>query len=182
MGELREVLPDEFLLKQFVKAGLDSESIFSTGKKRGTRYYAKGKVPTIVEDKIEPKKTEVDDYADSLEHSDLDLWLKSPKPIPGQGVFTKLMKFGKDDNKLNSFFKAGMVTETFYVQHDKVKKCNVIKEKSSHTIYNRIGIKQIGRKYIVQKFNSHSNNMEVESFDDYEDLREYLRILFSGVA
>lgn len=179
-GELKELFQDESLIKQFLKAGIDSGSIFTEGKKRGTRYYAKGMVPTIV-DKPEPKKTEVDDYADSLEHSDVETYLKSDKPIPGQGVFTKVMKFGKDDNKLSSFLKSGVVVEQFYVQYSKEEKKNVVVEKTSHTVYNKIGIKQIGRKFILQKSNSHDNTIEAETFLDYEDLREHLRVLFSGV-
>lgn len=179
-GELKQFFTDESLLKQFLKAGLDSGSIFTEGKKRGTRYYAKG--ATVIAAPIkEPKKTEVDDYADSLDSSDVEVWLKSDKPIPGQGVFTKIMKFGKDEPKLTSFLKSGVVIEQSYVQWSKELKRNIVVEKSSHTIYNKIGIKQEGRKFILQKYNSHNNNIEAETFGDYEDLREHLRILFSGV-
>lgn len=179
-GELKEFFNDESLLKQFLKAGIDSGSIVVEGKKRGTRYYAKG--ATIIAAPVkEPKKTEVDDYADSLDSSDAEAWLKSSKPISGQGVFTKVMKFGKDENKLSAFLKSGVVVEQTYIQWNKEQKCNVVVEKKSHTIYNKIGIKQEGRKFILQKYNSHNNNIEAETFGDYEDLREHLRILFSGV-
>jgi len=178
MGELREVLPDEFLLKQFVKAGLDSESIFSEGKKRGTRYYAKGMAVTTVKQETPKKQEEV--YEDTLEHSDLDAWLKSDKPIPGQGVFTKKVKFGKDDDKLTSFLKAGVVVDQFYVSYDKVAKKNVVVAKVSQTVYNRIGFRQIGRKFSIQKYNTHNGSFVVETFDGYEEFREHLRVLLAG--
>lgn len=179
-GELKEFFNDESLLKQFLKAGIDNEQIFTQGKKRGTRYYAKG-ASVIVAPIKEPKKTEVDDYADSLEHTDIDQYLKSDKPMAGQGVFTKVIKFGKDDNKLSSFLKSGVVVEQSYIQWSKEEKRNIVVEKASHTIYNKIGIKQEGRKFILQKYNSHNNHIEAETFGDYEDMREHLRILFAGV-
>jgi hypothetical protein len=177
MGELKELFEDESLLKQYIKSGLNNDEIFTEGKKRGTRYYVKGIEPV----KPEPKKeSEVEEFADSLDHSELESILKSDKPVSGEGVFCNIMKFGKDDKDLVSFFKSGSVIEQNFVRYDKVKKKNVIGQKISRTVYNKMGIKQIGRKFIINKYNTHTESFEVETFDDYEDMREYLRILFSG--
>ena len=81
-----------------------------------------------------------------------------------------------------SFIKSGVVIEQYYIQYDKQEKANVVTEKNTHTIYNKIGIKQEGRKFILQKYNTHNHSFEVETFRDYEDLREHLRVLFVGVS
>lgn len=175
MSELKEVCPED-ALKQFLKTGLESGEIFTEGKKRGTRYYAKGATPVVKATKEKP--SEVEEYANSLEHEDLDFYLKSDKPIPGQGVFTKVINFGKDDDNITSFLKAGVVIEQYYIQYDKIQKKNIIAQKTTHTIYNRIGIRQQGRNFILQKFYSHGNTIKVESFKNYEDLREQIRALF----
>jgi hypothetical protein len=159
MQELKEELVDEVAIKQFLKLAIDTGQVFVEGKKRGSRYYAKGKTP----------ESEAD-YQTS------EACLTSEKPIIGEAVFTKI---GNIESPLRGvgFLRGGKSVEQTFVQYDPKIKKNIVTNEMKHTTFNSIALRREGRNYvmIVSDLTDKQNSSE-ETFKTYEDLRENLRV------
>ena len=188
LGELKNTFGNEDQIRHFVKLGLENDLIFMTGKKRGTRYYAKGKVPNNnisnntennkTSKKENKKKDEETVYVPDFDvTTNVNVFLQSDKPIPGQGVVTDVTTFGeKDTENIKKFLSAGTLIKTTYISWNKNLKRNVITEVSEHKIYNKIGVKcEDSHNFIFEKIHSKNGNKEQKLFKDYEEFREYLR-------
>lgn len=148
LSEIVDALKDEAAVKQFLKVAINNGDIFISGKKRGAKYYAKGK---IIESDTE-------------------------KPVVGEAVFTKTNSI-TTTTKGVKFLKGGIHLKQQYVQYDsKTKKNVVIRELDNH-IFNSIAIRREGRNYVmvINDLNNKKNSSE-EAFKTYEDLRENLRV------
>ena len=174
-SELREVFQNEDEIKQFVKAGISNEVMFTTGLKRGTRYYAKGKVPHKSVEKPTPKQ---EDYESDLEiTTDMNVYLQSDKPISGQAVISDIACFGeKDTNNIKKFLMSGVSNRSHYIEWDKALKRNVVVQVIEHKIYNKISIRNEGRSnFVFEKVYAKDAKKETRTFGDYEEMREFLR-------
>jgi hypothetical protein len=121
-SDLRDVFKDENEIKNFIKSGLDLGLINKIGEKRGTRYFV-GNPPIITKTDIIPTKTikkskEEDDETD-LEHNDIEVYLKSDKPLQTTVMIAERNYFGEFGPSIKKFLQSGMVIINKFVQYDK---------------------------------------------------------------
>ena len=181
-SELKNIFGNEDQIRQFAKIGLENEVIFTTGQKRGTRYYANGKTP-LAKSEVTNKKEKKVEKEDSVYVPDFDVttdvnaFLQSDKPIPGQGVVTDVIAFGdKDTDNIKKFLSGGITTKTHFIEWNKSLKRNVVTQVTEHKIYNKIGIRCNGKRdFVFEKVYAKDGRKEQKAFNDYEEFREYLR-------
>ena len=179
-SDLRDVFKDENEIKNFIKSGLDLGVINKTGEKRGTRYYV-GTPPASSPKSDEPKKIvkkikeENSDDTD-IEHNDIEVYLKSDKPLTTTVMIPERTYFGEFGPSIKKFLQSGMVIVNKFLQYDKVQKRNVIFHTEELKLYNKIAFRKEGRDFNVIKYNVRNGNKpECESFKDYEEFREFIR-------
>lgn len=190
-SDLREVFQNEDEIKSFIKIGLENEVIFSTGQRRGMRYYAKGKVPKestttqsqpqpkVKDKKKEKKETISETFETDLEiNNDINIYLQSDKPIPGQGVFTEVVKFGDDDGKsIRKFLSSGMTVKTYFIEYDKYQKRNVVTQYMEDKMFNKIALRYEERRFVIEKIYVTGEGKKSEVFKNYDEFRELVRSL-----
>lgn len=183
-SELKEVFSNEEEIKNFIKTGLSNEVIFKNGEKRGTRYYALGKTPTnstpttktgVTTNKTE-KSSEVESE-DDLDRKDLEVYLKSDKPIHIPVTITEVTYFGDDNPSIKKFLQSGMIVTHKTIGFDKQTKRNTVINTEIVKHYNKIAFRHEGRKFLFVKYNMKNvkEKTEIETFSDYEEFREYVR-------
>lgn len=164
-GELKNVFADEAQLKLFIKSGLDLGIIQKEGQKRGTRYF----VGTIT------KKVEVEENAFEKATSDMEVFLKSDKPVIGQPYICKITSFGTSDKSIKQFLDAGVAIRQTTIAYNKQTKKNEIICDNEKTYYNMISFSHEGKNFIFTKFFVETTKQEREIFPDYESFREHIR-------
>lgn len=169
-SELRNVFNDENELKSFIKIGLENGVIQKEGEKRGTRYFVGSIVKKPIDDEVDIEQAA----------SDIQVFLKSDKPCPGQPYFVTVTPFGESDKSLKKFLESGVVIKQTLIGYNKETKKNEIIIEENRYRYNQVSFSQRGRNFLVTKYYAgHTKDCDYEEFSDYEELREFIRINLS---
>ena len=171
-------------IKRIVNSAKDLEKIKQSGKGRGTRYFhVEVEIPERNESSsLDENRNEIGgiDLTDCKTEKDkIKRILESSKPLPSPITisYQENLLDKPSGKKLADFIRDGIKLVEIGLYYDLSKKSNVIYKKQERVLANQISIQREGNEFIVKKvYRKNSTYPEIESFPDYEELREYLRV------